>query len=159
MIIIAWNGSGNLSSIFDGVIFKKVLSIFITAAVWKLAQAVIDIIIMWKARFSMSFYMKLRYILKALSAAAWVVVLPITYSYSWNNPSGFAETIKNWFGNGKSSPSLFIIAVTIYLSPNILSGLLFLLPCLRRNLERSDYKIVRFVMWWSQVQQTLISKT
>ncbi|KAD3069004.1 hypothetical protein E3N88_36884 [Mikania micrantha] len=151
MIIIAWNGSGNLSSIFDGLVFKKVLSIFITAAVLKLAQAVIDVAMMWKARFSMSFHVKLRYILKALSAAAWVVVLPVTYSYSWNNPSGFEETIKNWFGNGSSSPSLFIIAVVIYLSPNILSGLLFLLPFIRRNLEKSDYNIVRFMMWWSQL--------
>ncbi|XP_076955761.1 callose synthase 2-like [Bidens hawaiensis] len=151
MIIIAWNGSGPLSSIFDGVVFKKVLSIFITAAVLKLAQAVLDISMMWKARFGMSFNVKLRYILKALSAAAWVIVLPTTYSYSWKNPSGFEETIKNWFGNGPSSPSVFIIAVVIYLSPNILSGLLFLLPFIRRNLERSDYKIVRFIMWWSQL--------
>lgn len=38
MIIISWNGSGDLSSIFDGNVFKKVLSIFITAAILKLAQ-------------------------------------------------------------------------------------------------------------------------
>lgn len=38
MIIIAWNGSGSLSSIFQGDVFMKVLSIFITAAVLKLAQ-------------------------------------------------------------------------------------------------------------------------
>ncbi|XP_071726547.1 callose synthase 3-like [Rutidosis leptorrhynchoides] len=151
MIIIAWNGSGELSSIFDGTVFKKVLSVFITAAVLKLIQAVIDVIMMWKARFNMTFHVKLRYILKVLSAAAWVVVLPITYSYSWKHPSGFEETVKNWFGNGKSAPSLFIIAVIVYLSPNILSGLLFLLPIIRRNLEKSDYKIVKFMMWWSQL--------
>ncbi|CAH1448815.1 unnamed protein product [Lactuca virosa] len=151
MIIIAWNGSGELNSIFDGVVFKKVLSIFITAAILKLAHAVIDVFIMWNARFYMSFHVKLRYILKALTAGAWVVILPITYSYSWKNPSGFEETIKNWFGNGESSPSMFIIAVVIYLFPNILSGLLFLLPFIRRNLEKSDYNIVRFVMWWSQL--------
>lgn len=38
MIIIGWNGSGKLSSIFDGDVFMKVLSIFITAAILKLAQ-------------------------------------------------------------------------------------------------------------------------
>lgn len=38
MIIVAWNGSGKLSGIFDGDVFKKVLSVFITAAVLKLAQ-------------------------------------------------------------------------------------------------------------------------
>lgn len=38
MIIIAWNGSGHLGSIFEGDVFKRVMSIFITAAILKLAQ-------------------------------------------------------------------------------------------------------------------------
>ncbi|KAK9058187.1 hypothetical protein SSX86_023027 [Deinandra increscens subsp. villosa] len=151
MIIIAWNGSGNLSSLFDGKVFKRVLSIFITAAILKLSQAVLDLVMMWKARFSMSFHVKLRYVLKVLSAAVWVIILPVTYSYSLDNPSGFGETMKNWFGSGASSPSLFILAIVIYLSPNMLSALLFLLPVVRRYLERSDYRFVRFIMWWSQL--------
>ncbi|XP_022896502.1 callose synthase 1-like [Olea europaea var. sylvestris] len=150
MIIIAWNGSGDIGTVFAGDVFKKVLSIFITAAILKLAQAVLDIIMSWKARLNMSLHVKLRYILKVVSATVWVIVLPVTYAYSWKNPSGFAQAIKNWFGNGDGSPSLFIIAVLIYLSPNMLSALLFLFPFIRRSLERSDYKIVRFMMWWSQ---------
>ncbi|KAM7266626.1 hypothetical protein ACFE04_004523 [Oxalis oulophora] len=150
MIIISWNGSGNLGSIFEGDIFKKVLSIFITAAILKLAHAILDIILNWKTRHSMSFYVKLRYILKAISAAAWVIVLPVTYAYSWKNPPGFAQTIKNWFGNSPSFPSLFILAVLIYLAPNMLSSLLFLFPFIRRFLERSNSKILMLVMWWSQ---------
>ncbi|KAK4372228.1 hypothetical protein RND71_007612 [Anisodus tanguticus] len=114
MIIIAWNGSDQLGSIFEGDMFKKVMSIFITAAILKLAQA-----------------------------AAWVVVLPVTYAYSMENPPEFAQTIKNWFGNGSSSPSLFIIAVLFYLSPNMLSALLFVFPFIRRYLEKSDYRIPR----------------
>lgn len=150
MIIIAWNGSGNIGGIFEGNGFKKVSSIFITAAILKLAQAVVDIIMSWKARMSMSLHVKLRYVLKVVSAATWVVVLAVTYAYSWKNPPGFAQTIKNWFGNGSGSPSLFAVAVLIYLSPNMLSALLFLFPFIRRHLERSDYKIVRLTMWWSQ---------
>ncbi|KAA8520299.1 hypothetical protein F0562_014555 [Nyssa sinensis] len=150
MIIIAWNGSGEPSSIFEGDVFNKVLSIFITAAILQLAQAVLDIIMSWKAMNSMSLHVKLRYILKAVSAAAWVIVLPVTYAYSWENPSGFAHTIRNWFGNSTASSSLFILAVLIYLSPNILSALLFLFPFIRRYLERSDYKIMMLMMWWSQ---------
>lgn len=99
----------------------------------------------------MSLHVKLRYILKVVSAAAWVIVLPITYAYSWKNPPGFAQTIKDWFGNSPSSPSLYIIAILVYLSPNMLSALLFLFPFIRRYLERSDYRIVRLIMWWSQV--------
>ncbi|KAI3697348.1 hypothetical protein L6452_30307 [Arctium lappa] len=151
MIVIAWNGSGKLSSIFDGEVFKRVLSIFITAALLKLAQAVVDLVMMWKARFSMSFHVKLRYVLKTVAAAAWVIILPTTYSYGLDNPSGLGETMKNWFGNGSSSPSLFILAIVVYLSPNMLTALLFLLPFIRRRLEKSDYRIVRFIMWWSQL--------
>jgi hypothetical protein len=99
----------------------------------------------------MSIYVKLRYVLKAISAAGWVVVLPVAYAYSWKNPPGFAQTIKSWFGNSPSSPSLFILAVLIYLSPNMLSTVLFLFPFIRRFLEKSNLKIVMLMMWWSQV--------
>lgn len=121
--------------------------------------AVLDIILSWKARRSMSLYVKLRYILKALSAAAWVIILPVTYAYSWKNPPGFAQTIRSWFGNSLSSPSLFILAILIYLSPNMLSAILFMFPFIRRFLERSNYKIVMLMMWWSQVLEPLMKTT
>lgn len=113
--------------------------------------AILDIIICWKARQSMSFHVQLRYILKAASAATWVIILPITYAYTWENPSGLAKTIKSWIGNWQSFPSLYILAVVIYLSPNMLATLLFLFPFLRRFLERSNYRIIALMMWWSQV--------
>lgn len=150
MIIVAWNGSGDPTVIFEADVFKKVLSIFITASILKLGQAVLDVVLSWKARHTMSFHVKLRYILKVVSAAAWVVIMPVTYAYSWENPSGFAQTIKSWFGSNGNTPSLFFLAVVIYLSPNMLSAVLFLFPFIRRLLERSDYKIVMLLLWWSQ---------
>ncbi|XP_044483306.1 callose synthase 3-like [Mangifera indica] len=150
MIIVAWNGSGQLTGLFDGEVLKKVLSVFITAAILKLGQAVLDVVLSWKAQRSMSLHVKLRYILKLISAAAWVIVLPVTYAYTWQNPPGFAQTIKSWFGNSANSPSLFILAVVIYLSPNMLAAVLFLFPFIRRFLERSNFRIVMIMMWWSQ---------
>ncbi|GAA0146605.1 hypothetical protein LIER_06520 [Lithospermum erythrorhizon] len=150
MIIMAWNTTGEMGSISAGDVFKKVLSVFITAAIMKLGQAVLDVILNWKARRSMPFYVKLRYILKVISAAAWVIVLPVTYAYTWENSTGFAQTIKSWFGNDSHIPSLFIFAVVVYLSPNMLAAVLFLFPFLRRFLERSNNKIVMLTMWWSQ---------
>ncbi|XP_057473921.1 callose synthase 3 isoform X3 [Actinidia eriantha] len=150
MIIVAWNGSGQPSSIFSSDVFKKVLSVFITAAILKLGQAVLDFILSWKSRRSMSFHVKLRYVLKVVSAAAWVIILPITYAYTWENPPGFAQTIKSWFGSNSKAPSLFILATVIYLSPNMLAAILFLFPFIRRFLERSNYRVVMLMMWWSQ---------
>ncbi|KAK7833879.1 callose synthase 3, partial [Quercus suber] len=118
MVIIASNGSGKLSSIFEGDVFKKVLSIFISAAILKFVQA-------------------------------WLIVLPVTYAYIWKIPPGFAQTIKT-FSNSPRSPSLFMLAVLIYLSPNMLSTVLSLFPFIRRYLGRSNNKIVVLMMWWSQ---------
>ncbi|XP_078163571.1 callose synthase 3-like [Carex rostrata] len=149
MIILAWNG-GSPIDIIDLNVFKKVLSIFITAAMVKLCKAVLDIIFGWKARRSMSTPVKLRYVLKFAFACIWVIILPITYAYMWETPNGISKTIRSWFGNGGSEPSLYLVAVIIYETPDVLGFLLFLLPCLRRFLERSNYRIVRLLMWWSQ---------
>lgn len=111
----------------------------------------------WKALHSMSVHVKLRYILKAVFAAVWMIVLPVTYAYSWSNTTGLAQTIRSWFGNGQSSPSLFIMAVLIYLSPNMLSTLLFVFPFIRLRLEKSNNMIVSLIMWWSQVYWTISS--
>ncbi|XP_047321239.1 callose synthase 3-like [Impatiens glandulifera] len=150
MIIVAWNGTGEPSAILTSEVFMKVLSVFITAAILKLGQAVLDVILSWKARQSMSFSVKLRYILKVVSAAVWVVVLPIAYAYSWENPPGFAQTIKSWLGSNAKAPSLFILAIVIYLSPNMLAAVFFLFPFIRRFLERSHFRVVMLMMWWSQ---------
>ncbi|KAJ3680407.1 hypothetical protein LUZ60_016685 [Juncus effusus] len=149
MIIIAWNGNSPID-IFTFNVFKKVLSIFITAAILKLCQAILEIILSWKARKNMSFPVKLRFILKFVSACVWVIVLPITYAYMWDPPNGLSKTIRSWFGNGKAQPCLYIVFVSIYVFPYVLASLLFLLPWLRRFLERSEFRIVRFAMWWSQ---------
>jgi len=116
-----------------------------------ISAAVLDVILNFKAHQSMTLHVKLRYILKVFSAAAWVIILPVTYAYSWKDPPAFARTIKSWFGSAMHSPSLFIIAVVSYLSPNMLAGVMFLFPLLRRFLERSNYRIVMLMMWWSQV--------
>ena len=113
--------------------------------------AILDVILSWKAQWSMSMHVKLRYILKVVSAAAWVIVLSVSYAYTWENPPGFAQTIQSWFGSNSNSPSFFIMAVVVYLSPNMLAAMLFLFPLIRRFLERSNYRIVMLMMWWSQV--------
>uniref|UniRef100_A0A7N0T997 1,3-beta-glucan synthase n=1 Tax=Kalanchoe fedtschenkoi TaxID=63787 RepID=A0A7N0T997_KALFE len=150
MIIVAWNGSGNLNSIFTADVFKKVLSVFVTASFLKLGQAILDVVLSWKARSSMSLHVKLRYILKVIAAAAWVVIFPVAYAYYLKNPPEFAQNIKGLFGNKERTPSVFILAVVIYLAPNMLASLLFLFPFIRRFLERSNYRILMLMMWWSQ---------
>ncbi|XP_061367624.1 callose synthase 3-like [Gastrolobium bilobum] len=133
MIIIAWNGSGDPSVIFNGDVFKNVLSVFITAAILKFGQAVLDVILSWKAHQSMSHYVKLRYILKVVAAAAWVVVLSVTYAYSWDNPHGFAQIIKSW------SNYRIVMLIMWWSQPRLYVG---------RGMQESSFSIFKYTVFW-----------
>eukprot|EP01018_Ginkgo_biloba_P029298 Gb_06219 [translate_table: standard] len=150
MIITAWNGSGSPIAIFDGPVFKKILSIFITAAILRFLQAILDLVLSWKARQSMKFPQILRYVLKVVVAAAWVIILPVCYAHTWEHPTGLNKIVKSWVGHKWKSPSLYISAVVIYLAPNVLGAALFLFPMIRRFFESSNWRIVNILMWWAQ---------
>lgn len=146
MVIVAWNGS--LNGIFQLAILQKVLSIFITAAILRLIQAIVDIALSFKAWRSMRLTEMLRYILKVVVAAGWVIVLPVCYSRSFSEAFTVMKHFQ-WFGKSKG-PSLFITAILIYLAPDALGVIMFLLPLLRRHIERSDNAFVRLLLWWAQ---------
>ncbi|VVB07525.1 unnamed protein product [Arabis nemorensis] len=128
MIIIAWNEDGDSE---EDDVFNTVLSIFITTAILNLAQALVDIVLTWNALHSMTFYMQLRYLLKAVAAVIWAIIFSITY-YTHNRIfSSFA--------------------IVIYLSSSMLMAVMFLCLFFRCHRKRlSQNKIVKLVMWWYQ---------
>ncbi|KAI7986339.1 Callose synthase 7 [Camellia lanceoleosa] len=108
-------------------------------------KATLHIILSWYAWRSLGFSQILRYLLKFVVAAFWLVVLPIAYSKSVQNPTGLVKFFSQWTGDWWAQP-FYNYCVAIYLIPNILAALLFLLPFLRRFLERSNWHIVVLMM-------------
>lgn len=117
--------------------------------------ASLDIVLSFNAWRSLKITQVMRYLLKFVVAAFWVVVLPICYSSSVQSPTGLVKFFRSWAGDW-SNHSLYDYAVAIYLLPNILAALLFVLPPLRRTMERSNMRITTFVMWWAQVSMPSI---
>ncbi|CAN1759009.1 Callose synthase 7, partial [Linum perenne] len=148
MLIIAWN-SGSLAGIFDPDVFRSVLSIFITSAVLNLVRAFLDIVLSLYAWRSLKFTQILRYLLKFGLAAAWAIVMPIAYSKSVQNPTGLIRFFSSWASDWQNQ-SLYNYVVAIYLLPNILSALFFVLPPFRRTTEKSNFRIITLLMWWAQ---------
>lgn len=103
----------------------------------------------------MKFTQLLRYFLKFVVAAVWVVVLPVSFSSSLQNPSGLIEFVTHWAGDWGPG-SLYYYVVAIYMIPNIVAAILFFLPPMRRTLERSNMRIITLLMWWAQVRNTII---
>ncbi|KAI3921858.1 hypothetical protein MKX01_005547 [Papaver californicum] len=148
MVIIAWSPSGSPVALFEEDVFKSVLSIFVTWALLSFLQVTLDVILSWKAWGSLKFTQILRYLLKFAVAGVWVVVLPIGYSSSVQNPSGLVKYFSNWVN--WQNQSFYSYAIVIFVMPNILAALVFFLPPLRRHMERSNWRIVVLLMWWAQ---------
>lgn len=97
----------------------------------------------------MKFKQILRYILKVVVAAVWVNILPVCYAHTWEHPTGLIKTFKSRV-SGWNFPSLYILAVVVYLLPNALATILFLFPMLRRYIENLNWHIFTILTWWQQ---------
>ncbi|KAF7833505.1 callose synthase 7-like [Senna tora] len=149
MIIVAWSSGGPLALFLDDDVFRSAMSIFITYAFLNFLQVILDIILTLNAWKNMKFSQLLRYFLKFVVAAVWVVVLPVSYSSSVQNPSWLTKFVTSWAGDW-GGQSLYSYLVALYLLPNILAAILFFLPPLKRKLERSNMRIITLFMWWAQ---------
>ncbi|KAL8152216.1 hypothetical protein V2J09_009976 [Rumex salicifolius] len=157
MVILAWSPSGSLTSIFDGDVFRSVLSIFITSAFLNLLQVTLDIILSWKAWGSMRFTQILRYLIKFAVAATWAVLLTISYANQVENPTGLVKYFRSWAQNWPRQ-SFYNYAIVVYLMPNILASVLFFFPSLRKFVERSNWRIITLIMYTMFWIMLLISK-
>ncbi|KAI3465923.1 hypothetical protein Pfo_022586 [Paulownia fortunei] len=149
MIIIAWHQRVSSNVLFNEDVLRSVLSIFITAAILNFLRAVLDIVLSFNAWRSLKFTQMIRYLLKFTVAAFWLVVMPVTYSKSVQNPIGIMRFF-NSLGADWQNQSLYNYCVVIYLTPNILAAFLFLFPFLRKSMECSNWRIIIILMWWAQ---------
>ncbi|KAI3886354.1 hypothetical protein MKW92_039676, partial [Papaver armeniacum] len=149
MIIVAWRGNSP-SDIFEKDILYHVSTIFITASFLRFLQSVLDFILNFPGYHRWRFADVLRNLLKIVVSLGWAVALPICYMQSLSVAPERIKDMLTWFPQVKGIPALYIMAVAVYMLPNILASALFIFPMLRRWIENSDWPIVRFLLWWSQ---------
>ncbi|MED6125206.1 Callose synthase 5 [Stylosanthes scabra] len=151
MIIIAWD-KPQLNELFQKKLLFKLSSIFITAAILRLLQGILDLVLNFPGYHRWRFTNVLRVLLKIIVSIFWVIVLPLLYlrSFDNNNIPEFITKILPFLGDTKGIPQLYLLAVAVYLFPNALATILFFFPLFRRWIENSDWRIVRFFMWWAQ---------
>ncbi|KAK9049638.1 hypothetical protein SSX86_031394 [Deinandra increscens subsp. villosa] len=121
--------------------------------VFCLVIGLLDIILNFPGYHRWKFTDIFRSILKIISSLAWSIVLPLCYIHQNDNismPFGKVEDILSNLNRFERIPSVYLMAVALYLVPNLLSAALFIFPMLRRWIENSDWLIVRFLLWWSQ---------
>lgn len=118
--------------------------------IYVLSAATLDIVLSLRAWRSLKITQILRYLLKFAFAAFWVVVMPVAYAKSVQDPGGVLRFFSN-LGGYIENESLYYYCVAIYLIPEILAAFIFFFPFLRKSMERSNWRIISLLMWWAQV--------
>ncbi|XP_022947858.1 callose synthase 5 [Cucurbita moschata] len=149
MVIAAWKGVTPLE-IFQKDVLYALSSIFITAAILRLLQSILDLALNFPGFHRWKFTDVLRNILKVIVSLAWAIVLPLCYLHTFKMVSNKFRDVLSFLNSLRGIPPLYIVAVALYLLPNLLAAALFLFPMLRRWIENSDWHIIRFLLWWSQ---------
>lgn len=112
---------------------------------------ILDIVLNFPGYHRWRFIDVLRNILKIIVSLAWAVILPLFYVHSFKDAPKQIIDVLSFLKKIDGVPALYIMAVAVYLLPNLLAAVLFLFPLLRRWIENSDWHIIRFLLWWSQV--------
>ncbi|XP_023641334.1 callose synthase 5 [Capsella rubella] len=149
MIILAFERV-ELKEILRKDVLYNLSSIFITAAFLRFLQSVLDVILNFPGFHRWKFTEVLRNILKIIVSLAWCVVLPLCYAQSVSFAPGKLKQWLSFLPQVKGVPPLYIMAVALYLLPNVLAAIMFIFPMLRRWIENSDWHIFRLLLWWSQ---------
>ncbi|CAN1140669.1 Putative callose synthase 8 [Linum perenne] len=148
MIVMACHDLGNPLEILDAEIFEDILSIFITSAILRLTQAIIETAFTWKARHTMDILEKRKQALKLAFGVIWTIVLPVLYAKSRSNYTCYSKQHGSWSGQFCISP--YMVAVAIYLTTNAVEMVLFFVPAVRKFIEISNCQIFRTFSWWTQ---------
>ncbi|KAE8668879.1 hypothetical protein F3Y22_tig00112285pilonHSYRG00625 [Hibiscus syriacus] len=98
MIIMACHDVGSPLEVFDAEVLEDVMSIFITSAVLKLIQAILEIIFTWKARNTTELSQKRIQVLRLGSAVIWTIVLPVIYAHSRTKYTCYSTHYESWLG-------------------------------------------------------------
>nr|GEV30185.1 putative callose synthase 8 [Tanacetum cinerariifolium] len=148
MIIMACHDLESPLQMFDTPILEDIMSIFITSAVLKLVQAVLDIMFTWKARSTMDESRTRKHALKVVIAMIWTIMLPIFYSKTRRKYTCYSTNYGSWFGEW--CYSTYMLVVAFYLMSNAVNMILFSVPAIGRYIETSNSRISSLLAWWTQ---------
>lgn len=112
--------------------------------------AILDIAFTWKARHTMDFYQRLKYVLKLVVAMIWTIVLPVCYADSRRKHTCHSTEYGSW--PGEWCISSYMVAVAFYLMTNAVEMVLFLVPTVSKYIEISNCQLCMILSWWTQVR-------
>jgi callose synthase len=146
-LIVAWQGhTWPWENLRDRDNQVKVLTIFITWAALRLLQAVLDAGTQYSLVSRENSLLCLRMVLKIVVAAGWTIAFSVLYVRMWDQH----DRDRHWSVAAEQRILNFLEAAGVFVIPEAVAVLLFVIPWLRNMLEKANWRILYVLTWWFQ---------
>ncbi|MCO5565072.1 hypothetical protein L7F22_018743 [Adiantum nelumboides] len=147
MMILAFNKDGiPWHVLYDRDVQGSLLTIFVTWSGLRVLQAVLDAATQHSLISSETKLVGLRMVLKILVASGWTAIFSLLLARVW-----LQRTVdRRWSPETNLRLFQFLETAAVYVLPEILAILLFILPWIRNCVERSEWRIFHAITWWFQ---------
>ncbi|XP_021727691.1 callose synthase 12-like [Chenopodium quinoa] len=152
-IIVAWeqevNGRGYpWSSLSHREVQVKCLTVFLTWSVMRFVQSLLDIGMQYRLVSRETLTVGVRMLLKCVTSAVWAIVFGTFYAKIWTQ----RNNNRGWSGAAERQIINFLLAVAVFVLPEVLALVLFIIPWVRNFVEETNWKIFYMITWWFQTR-------
>ncbi|KAJ9136168.1 hypothetical protein P3X46_033272 [Hevea brasiliensis] len=143
--IVAWEGTEYPWQALERRDLQvELLTCFITWGGLRFLQSILDAGTQYSLVSRDTMLLGLRMVLKSVVALTWTIVFGVFYARIWSakNSAGF------WSDEANSRIVTFLEAVFVFVIPELLALLFFVLPWIRNALEELDWRILYVSTWW-----------
>ncbi|XP_037492451.1 callose synthase 11 isoform X2 [Jatropha curcas] len=144
-LIVAWDGTDHpWQALKKRDVQVELLTCFITWGGLRFLQSILDAGTQYSLVSRDTMLLGVRMVLKSVVALTWTVVFGVFYGRIWSakNSAG------SWSDEANSRIVTFLEAVFVFVIPELLALVFFVLPWIRNALEELDWSILYVFTWW-----------
>ncbi|XP_022850103.1 callose synthase 12-like [Olea europaea var. sylvestris] len=146
-VIVAWEEKGNpWEALKSTEVQARCLTVFFTWSAMRFLHSLLYAAMHYSLVSREMKWLGMRMVLKVVVSAGWVWVFMMFYGRIWDQRSS----------DGRWSPEVnlrvvnFCRVALVFMAPELLALVLFILPCVGNYLENTNWRIFRLLSWWFQ---------
>ncbi|XP_057949301.1 callose synthase 11-like [Malania oleifera] len=144
-IIVAWEGRDlPWQALKDRDVQVQLLTVFITWGGLRFLQSVLDAGTQYSLVCRETVLLGVRMVLKSMVAATWTIVFGVFYARIWSQKNSDGR----WSDKANERIITFLKAALVFVIPELLALILFILPWIRNLIENADWRILYILTWW-----------
>uniref|UniRef100_A0A7N0R990 1,3-beta-glucan synthase n=1 Tax=Kalanchoe fedtschenkoi TaxID=63787 RepID=A0A7N0R990_KALFE len=147
--IVAWEGEEYpWNALGKRDVQVELLTVFITWSGLRFVQSVLDAGTQYSLASRETKSIVVRMVLKSMDSIAWIVVFGVFYGRIWSQKNRDGR----WSNEAYNRILVFLKAVLVFITPELLAVALFILPWLRNFLEKLNWRVLSWLSWWFQTR-------